>query len=146
MNGLLKISLKVGAITAGAVILYEAVDQLYLYNYFRYEYYITGTAVISLIAGVLLSRRYFRDHTLSSSQTNVIDALTAKELHILQLICHGKTNKEIAAGNFVELSTVKTHINHIYNKIGAKNRREAAKICENYLVKQKSTFSPPLEI
>ncbi len=51
--------------------------------------------------------------------------LTQKEMEILQLISQGKSNKEIANSLFVELSTVKTHINKIYSKIGASNRKEA---------------------
>ena len=53
------------------------------------------------------------------------DLLTQKEKEILQLISEGKSNKEIASSLFVELSTVKTHINKIYSKIGASNRKEA---------------------
>ena len=53
------------------------------------------------------------------------DLLTQKEREILQLISKGKSNKEIASSLFVELSTVKTHINKIYSKIGASNRKEA---------------------
>jgi len=53
------------------------------------------------------------------------DLLTFKEKEILQLICEGKSNKEIANTLFIGLSTVKTHINKIYSKIGASNRKEA---------------------
>ena len=53
------------------------------------------------------------------------EILTQKEKEILLLISQGKSNKEIASALFVELSTVKTHINKIYAKIGASNRKEA---------------------
>ena len=53
------------------------------------------------------------------------ELLTQKEKEILQLISQGKSNKEIASELFVELSTVKTHINKLYSKIGATNRKEA---------------------
>ena len=146
MTSLLKISFRIGLFTAAAIIIYEVVNQLYFYHYFRYEYYLTGAAIAALIAGILISRKYFTNKIAIVSHTNIHDALTAKELHILQLICHGKTNKEIAADNFIEISTVKTHINNIYNKLGVKNRKEAVKACENYFAKPKSTLSPPLEI
>jgi DNA-binding NarL/FixJ family response regulator len=51
--------------------------------------------------------------------------LTNKEQHILQMIIEGKSNKEIAALNYVEVSTIKTHINNIYAKLGLSNRKEA---------------------
>jgi len=56
------------------------------------------------------------------------EILTQKEKEILLLISEGKSNKEIASSLFVELSTVKSHINKIYSKIGASNRKEAQSI------------------
>ena len=56
---------------------------------------------------------------------SIDELLTQKEKEILLLISQGKSNKEIASSLFVELSTVKTHINKIYSKIGASNRKEA---------------------
>ena len=50
---------------------------------------------------------------------------TRKEEEIVQLIKEGKTNKEIASSLFVEVSTVKSHINKIYSKLGVKNREDA---------------------
>jgi DNA-binding CsgD family transcriptional regulator len=146
MTSLLKISLRVGSITAGAIILYEAINQLYLYHYFRYEYYLTGAAIVALLTGILLTRKYFINKIEIATDTNIPGTLTAKELSILQLICEGKSNKEIAAINFIELSTVKTHINNIYGKLGVKNRREAMKACQNYFARPKSTLSPPIKI
>ncbi len=53
-----------------------------------------------------------------------IEKLTAKEQEILDLILTGKSNKEIASSLFIEVSTVKTHINKIYGKLEVKSRRE----------------------
>ena len=53
-----------------------------------------------------------------------INKLTAKEQEILDLILTGKSNKEIASSLFIEVSTVKTHINKIYGKLDVKSRRE----------------------
>lgn len=55
-------------------------------------------------------------------------SLTQKEEEILHLICAKKSNKEIAAELFVELSTVKTHINKLYSKLGVSNRKKAQHI------------------
>ena len=54
--------------------------------------------------------------------------LTAKEQEILRLIATGKSNKEIANALFVEVSTVKSHINKIYAKLKVKNRREVMEL------------------
>lgn len=73
-------------------------------------------------------------HKVTSSPQPVLsDLLTQKEKQILQLIGDGKSNKEIAAQLFVELSTVKTHINKLYSKIGASNRKDAVKIAKQQL-------------
>lgn len=51
--------------------------------------------------------------------------LTAKEWQILQLIAGPFSNEQIAARLYISLATVKTHINHIYQKLGISNRTEA---------------------
>lgn len=57
--------------------------------------------------------------------TEIRNSLTRKEEEILLLIHEGNSNKDIAQALFVEVSTVKTHINKLYSKIGASNRSEA---------------------
>lgn len=51
--------------------------------------------------------------------------LSEREIEVLELICKGLSNKEIAEKLFISLSTVKTHINNIYKILDVKNRREA---------------------
>lgn len=51
--------------------------------------------------------------------------LTDKERRIWEGLASGKTNKEIALELFVELSTVKTHINNLYKRLGVDNRKDA---------------------
>jgi LuxR family maltose regulon positive regulatory protein len=50
--------------------------------------------------------------------------LTPREAEILQFIATGMSNKEIGATAFVSLSTVKTHINHIFQKLDVGNRKD----------------------
>lgn len=59
------------------------------------------------------------------TSAGLIELLSAKEWQILKLVAEGKTNKEIAAVQFVEVSTVKTHLNNIYGKLSVSNRKEA---------------------
>jgi len=63
-------------------------------------------------------------------QKNQIPTFTKQEEKILSLILEEKSNKEIASELFIELSTVKTHINKLYAKLGAKNRNEAKSIAK----------------
>jgi DNA-binding NarL/FixJ family response regulator len=52
--------------------------------------------------------------------------LTEREKEILQFLSQGYSNKEIAAKLEVSVSTVRTHIEHIYEKLHVHCRTEAA--------------------
>ena len=51
--------------------------------------------------------------------------LTAKEREVTRLLAGGASNAAIADALFVSEATVKTHLSHIYAKLGAKGRHEA---------------------
>jgi DNA-binding CsgD family transcriptional regulator len=50
--------------------------------------------------------------------------LSQREMDIVGLILSGKSNKEVALSLNIELSTVKTHVNNIYAKLGVNNRKD----------------------
>ncbi|NPV77492.1 MAG: response regulator transcription factor [Anaerolineae bacterium] len=56
------------------------------------------------------------------------DALTARELEVLQAMAGGFTNRQIAASLFLSENTVKFHVSSIYSKLGAVNRAEAVRL------------------
>jgi len=52
-------------------------------------------------------------------------ALSKRELEILNLLAEGHSNQEIAAKLFVSLSTVKTHIQNLFEKLEVNRRIKA---------------------
>jgi len=55
----------------------------------------------------------------------VVDPLTEREIEVLRWISSGLSNLEIASRLCVAESTIKKHINHIYDKLGVKTRTQA---------------------
>jgi DNA-binding NarL/FixJ family response regulator len=55
------------------------------------------------------------------------DELTAREVEVLKLIAAGLSNAEIAAALVVSPATIKTHINHIFQKTRARDRAQAVR-------------------
>lgn len=53
--------------------------------------------------------------------------LSQREREVLQLVADGLTNKEVATRLFISDVTVKVHLRHIYEKLGVRNRMEAAR-------------------
>ncbi|WP_321372145.1 helix-turn-helix transcriptional regulator [uncultured Draconibacterium sp.] len=66
-----------------------------------------------------------RENNPVNNMKSLYDGLTLKQQEILGLLVEGKTNKEIAQELFVELSTVKTHINNIYRQLNVSTRKDA---------------------
>jgi DNA-binding NarL/FixJ family response regulator len=52
--------------------------------------------------------------------------LTEREIEIARAVVAGYTNKEIARRSSISENTVKSHLMHIFNKLGASNRVELA--------------------
>ena len=55
----------------------------------------------------------------------LFEPLSDRELEVLRLLAAGKSNQQIAEELVVALSTVKKHVAHILDKLGAANRTEA---------------------
>jgi LuxR family maltose regulon positive regulatory protein len=55
----------------------------------------------------------------------LVAALSARELEVLQLLAAGRSNPAIAQELVVSLDTVKRHVTHILDKLGAANRTQA---------------------
>ena len=54
------------------------------------------------------------------------EPLSGRELEVLALMAAGESNGEIAARLFISITTVKTHVNNLYRKLGTSSRTRAA--------------------
>jgi len=67
------------------------------------------------------------DQTFTQSMTERA-SLTERELEVLGLVVAGRTNPEIGLALSISLGTVRTHVSHILEKLGAASRAEATAI------------------
>ncbi|CAA0097898.1 LuxR C-terminal-related transcriptional regulator [Zhongshania aliphaticivorans] len=62
---------------------------------------------------------------ISETETELLEALTSREMQILSLLAKGETNKNIARNLFVSENTVKFHLKNIFNKLNVSTRTQA---------------------
>jgi NarL family two-component system response regulator LiaR len=73
-----------------------------------------------------VAKRLMLDIRTQDDQASKDNALTVREIEILEQVALGKTNQEIADVLFVSERTVRTHITNILAKLGLSNRTQAA--------------------
>ncbi len=82
----------------------------------------------ALIAPSVTARllKTFADLPSAAPPPQPLEALTQREEQVLLTVAHGHTNAEIADTLHISLSTVKTHLASLMQKLGARNRVEIA--------------------
>ncbi|WP_028851279.1 response regulator [Thermocrispum municipale] len=56
------------------------------------------------------------------------EPLSQREIEVLRLVARGATNKQAAAKLFISEATVKTHLLHVYSKLGVNDRAAAVAV------------------
>lgn len=84
-----------------------------------------GDALIAPSVTARLLATFAQRHDATPPAQPVVP-LTDREEQVLVSVARGRTNAEIAAELFISLSTVKTHLASLMNKLGARNRVEIA--------------------
>ncbi len=77
-------------------------------------------------AGVTQLDQTAAKHVASALTPRSTATLTSRETEVLRLIAAGATNREIAARLYLSEGTVKNHISRILNRLGLRDRTQAA--------------------
>ena len=89
----------------------------------------SGQAAAGIPLGYLarILRAFSPEHSGpgAAAVPGIVEPLTSRELEVLALLAIGRSNQAIAGQLVVTLDTVKKHVSHIMDKLGAANRTEA---------------------
>ncbi|QMW66497.1 response regulator transcription factor [Mumia sp. ZJ1417] len=69
-------------------------------------------------------------HLMGQVRRPGASTLTDREKEVLQLVANGSSNREAAQALFIGEASIKTHLQHIYGKLGARDRASA--VAEGY--------------
>jgi DNA-binding NarL/FixJ family response regulator len=112
-----------GAVKAGAQgYLLKGVPRQELFNAIRVVH-AGGSLLQPVVASKLL-----RQVSHQNQHPQLIEALTPREMEVLELVAQGLQNKEIASALVISERTVKFHVSSIMGKLGAGNRTEAVSL------------------
>ena len=83
-------------------------------------------------------------HSTAPSRTDLFSVLTGRERQVLELLATGASNRKVARTLDISERTASVHVSNILNKLGVKNRTEAARMA---LTRRDTTRlqSPPVD-
>jgi DNA-binding CsgD family transcriptional regulator len=92
-------------------------------------YLVAGSAFIVVVSAVRARQNPASSPAAAEvpSVHGLVEPLTSRELEILRLAATGITVDEIAGQLFLSPNTVKTHLTHVYAKLGARGRADAVR-------------------
>jgi two-component system NarL family response regulator len=90
---------------------------------------ISADHLITCIRDVLAGKTYLAPSAAAKLAEGVTRVqLTPREMTTLRLLADGKANKEIASDLSISERTVKSHLGHLFEKLGVTSRTEAIKV------------------
>jgi DNA-binding NarL/FixJ family response regulator len=100
-------------------------------------------AIHKVLAGEVFVSPSFRDQLLyqtakvpGSKETSALDALTDREMEVLQLLGQGQSTRKIAEELHLSPKTIETHRLHIKEKLGFKQSNELVFFAVNWVSNQ----------
>ena len=87
-------------------------------------------SLIEAIRTVFAGKRYVSESIERQyAERGARQALTAREMEVLELVARGLTNRELASVLRISASTVKNHVNSVLTKLEVADRTEAVSYC-----------------
>lgn len=146
LRGVLLIGLVLGLLLAVT----KLMELSYLTRDLTLEAYLAGIALLFLLTGGMVGRRFFPERAAEAGvqagtvpvaeeadadETKAVPGapvrsapwgeLSDREFEVLELVAQGKTNREIAEKLFLSPNTIKSHVSNIYRKLDVARRPEA---------------------
>ena len=84
-----------------------------------------GEALLAPTVTRRLIEEFARVGPATRARPEALDELTPRELEVLRLLARGMSNAEIAAHFVLGKTTIKTHVAHVLNKLGLRDRVQA---------------------
>jgi DNA-binding NarL/FixJ family response regulator len=84
-----------------------------------------GEALLAPSVTRRLIERYARGGVASATAQRELSSLTARELEVLRLLGRGLSNAELADRLHLSETTVKSHVVHVFSKLGLRDRAQA---------------------
>ena len=84
-----------------------------------------GEALLAPTVTRRLIEEFARVGPATRARPEALDELTPRELEVLRLLARGMSNAEIAAHFVLGETTIKTHVAHVLNKLGLRDRVQA---------------------
>jgi DNA-binding NarL/FixJ family response regulator len=84
-----------------------------------------GAELLSPTITRRLIAEFVRRQTAARTRPQELDELTERELEVLRHLARGESNAEIAAALVLSDATVKTHVAHVLQKLGLRDRVQA---------------------
>ena len=83
-------------------------------------------AHIEILQARLAAFEQSRADSIEANNARLLSPLTRREIEVLEMVAHGATNKEISKKMYISEHTVKSHIVHIFDKLGVNDRTQAS--------------------
>lgn len=98
---------------------------------FSYPVYVLAFSIIMLVyyySRFTLDVEEGKKHSTLSLESLSSYKITEREFSVIQLICEGLTNKEIASELSISVNTVNNHVANIFDKMGVRSRIDLLKL------------------